>query len=107
MNAPEMISSGPADYELRFLSLHDAGRAYAFPCDAAGHVDMDALSDTARDNYLFARTVVGREFSIPAVTSRWIRDAVLTTDKASRASSRGFQPGAAVMLCTTGAQVLL
>jgi hypothetical protein len=31
---------------------------------------MDALSDTVRGNYLFARTVIGREFSIPAVTSR-------------------------------------
>ena len=51
-------------------SLVEAGRACAFPCDAAGHVDMDALSDTARENYLYARTVVGREFSIPAVISR-------------------------------------
>jgi hypothetical protein len=67
MNASPMISIGPADYELRFQSLHAAGCAYAFPCDAAGHVDMDALSDTALDNYLFARTVVGGEFSIPAV----------------------------------------
>jgi len=33
----------------------------------AGHVNMDALSDTARDNYLYARAVVGREFSIPTV----------------------------------------
>jgi len=62
-----MISSGPANFELRFRSLHEEGCTYAFPCDAAGHVDMDALSDTARDKYLFARTVVGREFSIPAV----------------------------------------
>jgi len=67
MNAPPMLSPEPAHYELRFQSLFDAGRAYAFPCDAAGHVDMDALSDTARDNYLYARTVVGREFSIPSV----------------------------------------
>ena len=67
MNISPMIPSQPADYELRFQSLFDAGRAYAFPCDAAGHVDMDALSDAARENYLYARTVVGREFSFPAV----------------------------------------
>jgi hypothetical protein len=67
MNTPPMPASAPSHYELRFQSLYDAGRAYAFPCDAAGHVDMDALSSTARDNYLYARTVVGREFSIPAV----------------------------------------
>lgn len=67
MDPSQMISSGPATFQLRFQSLHEAGCAYAFPCDATGRVDMDALSDTARDNYLFARTVVGREFAIPAV----------------------------------------
>ncbi|MGH8832281.1 MAG: hypothetical protein ACREXV_14495 [Polaromonas sp.] len=54
-------------YELRFQSLFGQGRAYAFPCDAAGHVDMDALSERALNNYLYARAVVGREFSMPAV----------------------------------------
>jgi hypothetical protein len=28
---------------------------------------MDALSETARQNYLYARTVIGREYSVPAV----------------------------------------
>ena len=56
-----------AAYELRFQSILDEGRAYAFPCDAAGHVDLDALSDKARLNYFYARTVIGREFSMPAV----------------------------------------
>jgi hypothetical protein len=56
-----------AGYELRFQSLFDQGRGYAFPCDAAGHVDIDALSNRARLNYLYARTVIGREFSVPAV----------------------------------------
>ncbi len=54
-------------YELRFRSLFDEGRAYAFPCDAAGHVDMDGLSERARLNYLYARTVIGRELAMPAV----------------------------------------
>jgi hypothetical protein len=54
-------------YELRFRSLFDEGRAYAFPCDAAGHVDMDALSDRARVNYLYARAVIGREVALPSV----------------------------------------
>jgi hypothetical protein len=54
-------------FELRFCSLFDEGRALAFPCDAAGHVDLDALSERARHNYLFARTVVGRDFALPAV----------------------------------------
>lgn len=54
-------------FELRFQSLFQAGRGYSFPCDAAGQVDIDTLSDRARSNYFFARTVIGREFAIPAV----------------------------------------
>jgi hypothetical protein len=54
-------------YELRFESLFHTGRGYAFPCDAAGHVDLDGLSQRARLNYFYARTVIGREFARPAV----------------------------------------
>ena len=61
MNVSKTDSSESANYELRFQSLHDAGHAYVFPCDAAGHVDMDALTDTARENYLFARIAVGHD----------------------------------------------
>lgn len=66
MNTATMPQPRPR-YELRFRSLFDEGRAYAFPCDAAGRVDMDALSERARHNYLYARTVVGREVAMPAV----------------------------------------
>jgi hypothetical protein len=59
--------SNRLDFELRFRSLFDEGRGYSFPCDAAGQVDIDALSDRARSNYFFARTVIGREFAVPAV----------------------------------------
>lgn len=54
-------------YELRFQSLFDEGRAFAFPCDAQGRVDLDALSDRAKQNYLYARAVIGREVAMPAV----------------------------------------
>jgi len=57
----------PAGYVLRFQSLFDEGRAYAFPCDAQGQVDLDALSERARNNYLYARAVIGREVAMPAV----------------------------------------
>ena len=68
MNSQGKPAQPRADhYELRFRSLFDEGRAYAFPCDAAGHVDMDALSERARLNYLYARAVVGREVAVPAV----------------------------------------
>jgi len=38
-------------FELRFQSLFAAGRALSFPCDAAGRVNLDALSERARRNY--------------------------------------------------------
>lgn len=66
MNISNQNQDG-ATYDLCFQSLFDAGRAYVFPCDAAGHVDIDALSFKARQNYFYARTVVGRELSMPAV----------------------------------------
>jgi hypothetical protein len=52
---------------LRFRSLFDEGRGLAFPCDFHGHVDLDALSERALNNYFYARTVIGREFLTPAV----------------------------------------
>lgn len=61
---------GPAAcFELRFQSLFHAGRGLCFPCDAQGRVDLDALSDRARANYLYARAVVGREFGMPRVVA--------------------------------------
>ena len=54
-------------FEIRFESLFHSGRALSFPCDAQGHVAMDDLSDQARENYLYARAVVGREFATPIV----------------------------------------
>jgi len=41
----------------------------AFPCDAAGHVDMDRLTDRARNNYFCARTLIGRDFALPTLRS--------------------------------------
>jgi hypothetical protein len=60
-------------YHLRFRSLSDSDRAYVFPCDSAGRVDMDALSERARVDYLYARTVVGRELTRPDVQADPVR----------------------------------
>ncbi len=60
-------SAQAGSYELRFQSLFHEGRALTFPCDAGGCVHLDGLSDRARENYLYARAVVGREYSSPAV----------------------------------------
>ena len=54
-------------HELRFRSLFQRTPDYACPCDAAGHVDMDALSERERRSYLYARALIGRELSMPAV----------------------------------------
>jgi hypothetical protein len=66
MNTANSLSAAPC-YEIRFRSLFNDGRALSFPCDAQGHVELDALSERARTNYLYARAVVGREFASPAV----------------------------------------
>ena len=57
----------PAPYLLRFESLFHSGRGLSFPCDARGQVALDQLSEQARDNYLFARAVVGHEYATPVV----------------------------------------
>lgn len=54
-------------YELRFRSLFREGRGWTFPCDAAGHVDMDSMSERARNNYMFARALIGIEVAPPCV----------------------------------------
>lgn len=54
-------------HEVRFRSLFHEGRALSFPCDAQGHVNLDALSPKVLGNYLYARAMVGREFATPAV----------------------------------------
>jgi hypothetical protein len=56
-----------ACFEIRFQSLFNEGRALAFPCDDVGHVDLDTISERTRNNYLFARAMVGREFAMPQV----------------------------------------
>ncbi|MEY4563624.1 MAG: hypothetical protein RLZZ618_2901 [Pseudomonadota bacterium] len=66
MKSSSMMSADAA-YEIRFQSLFNEGRALTFPCDAEGYVQMDELSERARDNYLYARAVVGREYATPAV----------------------------------------
>jgi hypothetical protein len=70
MNAETVERADRVEFELHFQSLFQSGRAYAFPCDAKGHVDMDGLSDRALTNYLYARTVVGCEVRTPSVRVR-------------------------------------
>jgi hypothetical protein len=57
-------------FELRFGHLFQEGRGLSFPCDSAGRVKLDELSEKARQNYFFARALVGREYAMPAVARR-------------------------------------
>jgi hypothetical protein len=67
---PTSVQRAPQAYELRFESLHHAGRALSFPCDDHGAVPLDTLSERARANYLFARAVVGRDYHVPTVCAQ-------------------------------------
>jgi hypothetical protein len=62
-----MFESTSSDFQLCFRSLFQSGRGFSFPCDPQGHVDLDQLSEKARNNYLFARAMVGRDLAVPAV----------------------------------------
>jgi hypothetical protein len=68
MSAPP--SSGQimnCSHDLRYQSLFFSGRAFVFPCDIDGNVELDALSARGLENYLYARAMVGREFAFPSV----------------------------------------
>ena len=63
-NSPSTVAQV---FEVRFDSLFAQRRGFAFPCDARGGVDLDALSERSRLNYFFARAMVGRDYSRPSV----------------------------------------
>jgi len=54
-------------YEIHYAPLFATSPELSFPCDAEGHVSIDLLSNRARNNYFYARTVIGREYAPPAV----------------------------------------
>jgi hypothetical protein len=65
MNA--LSKTQPRGYELCFERLSSHARTYVFACDCEGRVDLDGMSDRARNNYLFARSVIGRDVTRPRV----------------------------------------
>lgn len=69
MNGSSSVGCGRSLFQLCFPSLADPRRAYVFPCDDAGQVDLDALGERSRNEYFYARTVVGRELSLPKVVA--------------------------------------
>ncbi|MBG9388439.1 hypothetical protein [Caenimonas aquaedulcis] len=59
--------SRSTSFFLCFRSLYQSGRGFSFPCDDRGRVDLDGLSEVSRNNYLYARAMIGRELAFPAV----------------------------------------
>ena len=57
-------------FQLCFRPLTASGRGFRFPCDAGGHVDLDRMSEEVRNNYFYARAMVGRELTVPDVEVR-------------------------------------
>ncbi|MCE4557603.1 hypothetical protein [Pelomonas cellulosilytica] len=47
------------------LRANDAG--LDIPCDPQGRVGLDALGERLRNDYFFARTLIGRLFAAPTV----------------------------------------
>lgn len=66
MNA-DSLATRDAQFELRFGSLFDPGRAFSFPCDASGHVPLEHLPQRQRQSFLRVLGLVGREFASPVV----------------------------------------
>ena len=54
-------------FELRFDPLVDEQVSLSFPCDERGQVDLDELCDRSRRDYLFAHTLIGRNFTSPVI----------------------------------------
>ena len=61
------LSSSKTACTLSFRSLFGTDRGFVFPCDQQGRVDMDTLSERARNNYFYARAMMGRELTYPSV----------------------------------------
>lgn len=73
-------------FEVRFAALFVPGRNMVFPCNAHGTVDLDTLPDQTKNDYLFARAMVGRDYSSPCVCQH--------ADAVQRHSGATLWPGA-------------
>lgn len=58
------------DYELRFQSLRDRREVLRIRCDEAGRADMDTMDTATLNNYLYARALLGMDFSMERIPRR-------------------------------------
>jgi hypothetical protein len=54
-------------HSLRYVPLVAGRRGYVFPCDPTGRVELDCLSDMDRNDFLYAKHLVGMAFGVPCV----------------------------------------
>ena len=60
-------SSAQPTHLLHFEPLTAGDAGLDVPCDPQGRVGLDALGDKLRNDYFFARTLIGRLFAAPTV----------------------------------------
>lgn len=56
-----------ATHLLHFEPLTPGDAGLDIPCDPQGRVGLDALGERLRNDYFFARTLIGRLFARPTV----------------------------------------
>lgn len=64
----EALPAGPEPtHLLHFEPLSAQGAGLDIPCDPEGQVGLDALGDKLRNDYFFARALIGCVFARPTV----------------------------------------
>ena len=61
------VSKAEATHLLHFEPLTGGDAGLDIPCDPLGRVGLDALGEKLRNDYFFARTLIGRLFAAPTV----------------------------------------
>ena len=61
------MSAPSPGFRLVYRALSGAPVEHSFPCNPDGEVDLDRLDDRSRNNYFFARAMVGRAVKPPMV----------------------------------------
>jgi len=51
-------------FELQFKAVDKSERDLTFPCDENGRVELDGLTERGRLEYLFARAMVRRHYTV-------------------------------------------
>ena len=61
------MTTPPPDFRLVYRSLSGTPPEHSFPCGPDGEVDLDRLDTRTRNNYFFARAMVGHATTPPRV----------------------------------------